>query len=179
MNVQALNTQRITPLFPPLIVAANNFIADCAEQGANILITQGLRSWAQQDALYAQGRTAPGKIVTNAKGGQSYHNFGLAFDICLIDLNGQPIWDTTKHEWALAKEIGELHAGSVDTRLDPEFVAEIIAQDLDLSLGADWVKFKDIPHYELTGGVPLQVLRNLYKPNDLSACWVEVSSRLT
>ena len=178
MDRSALNQRRISQLMSDLQQKANQFIADCAEEGVNVLITQGLRTWAEQDALYAQGRTKPGKIVTNAKGGQSYHNFGLAFDICPIDANGQPIWDTSNKAWAIAKEIGELHEGSIDTRLDPAFVVKVIAQDLDLVLGADWVKFKDIPHYELTGGTPLSILRNLYKPNDLSACWHEVQSRL-
>lgn len=173
----ALNTARLAPLFPPLIAKANTLIADCSAQGVNILITQGLRTWREQDALYAQGRTTPGKIVTNAKGGQSYHNFGLAFDICPIDAAGKPIWDTTAKEWKLAWEIGDLHQGSALTSLDSDFVASVIAQDLGLQEGNDWSKFKDPPHYELTGGVSLALLRISYKP-DLTACWQEVESRL-
>lgn len=178
MNIEALNHARLGLLYPPLIGKANLFIADCEACGVKILITQGLRTFAEQNALYAEGRSAPGKIVTNAKGGQSYHNFGLAFDIVPIDANGNPIWDTSNEAWTTAKEIGDLHPGSPDTRIDPQRMAEIISQELGLSLGADWTKFKDIPHYELTGGVPLQVLRNLYKSNDLSACWQEVDTRL-
>lgn len=67
-----------------------------------IRIVQGLRTFPEQDALYAQGRTAPGKIVTNSKGGQSYHNYGLAIDFAILydkDENGNfetLSWDTVK-----------------------------------------------------------------------------------
>ncbi|WVE38856.1 M15 family metallopeptidase, partial [Priestia megaterium] len=53
-----------------------------------VVITEGFRSIEQQHKLYSQGRTTPGIIVTNAKGGYSYHNYGLAFDIALLDNDG-------------------------------------------------------------------------------------------
>jgi len=56
-----------------------------------IRIVQSLRTIEEQNELFAQGRTKPGKIVTNAKGGSSYHNYGLAFDFALMydkDNNG-------------------------------------------------------------------------------------------
>lgn len=180
MDRLALNQQRLAPLFPELIRRGKLFIADCEQAGVNILITQGLRTWEEQDWLYAQGRTAPGKIVTNAKGGQSYHNFGLAFDIVPIDENGVPIWDTTREEWDIAETVGNghLHEGSAGTRLSPEIIAQVVDQDLGFTWGGDFHSIKDIPHFELTGGVTLQVLRNLYKPGDLSACWREVETRI-
>jgi len=49
-----------------------------------VVVIQGLRTFAESDALYAQGRTAPGPIVTKAAAGQSYHNYGLAFDFKMI-----------------------------------------------------------------------------------------------
>ena len=55
---------------------------------AKVRIAQGLRTFAEQDALYAQGRTKPGAKVTNAKGGQSIHNYGLAVDIYPV-INGK------------------------------------------------------------------------------------------
>lgn len=67
---------------------------------AKVRIVQGLRTKAEQDALYAQGRTAKGKIVTNARFGQSYHSWGLAFDFVIMydkDNNGTYealSWDT-------------------------------------------------------------------------------------
>jgi peptidoglycan L-alanyl-D-glutamate endopeptidase CwlK len=158
MDIAALNQSRIAPLFPPLIEKANDFITQCAALGVDILITQSLRTWQEQDALYAQGRTTVGKIVTNARGGQSYHNFGLAYDIVPVGPNGQLLWDTDNPAWATAEGIG---------------------RNLGLELGADWTGFKDIPHYELTGGVSLQTLRSLYTSGDLSACWKAVSNALT
>jgi len=56
--------------------------------------THTLRTHAEQDKLYAQGRTVKGSIVTNARGGQSYHNYGLAIDICLLSKDGTKVsWD--------------------------------------------------------------------------------------
>ena len=56
-------------------------LQDVADQGINAKVTSGLRTPEQQTALYAQGRTAPGPIVTNAGPGSSYHNFGAAADV--------------------------------------------------------------------------------------------------
>lgn len=53
--------------------------------GIEINIISGTRSFAEQDRLYAQGRTAPGFKVTNAKGGESLHNYGIAFDIGVFE----------------------------------------------------------------------------------------------
>jgi len=179
VSIQSLNAERLAPLFPPLIKKANEFIAQCKKAGVTILITQGLRTWAKQNEYYAQGRTTPGKIVTNAKGGESYHNFGLAFDIVPIGGDGKPIWDTDHQAWQIAMDIGGLHPGHSKSRLDPQLVAEIVAADLqiDLNWGGDWKSFKDLPHFELTAGTPLQLLRTLYKP-DLQRCWAEVQARL-
>ena len=63
---------------------------------AKVRIAQGFRTFAEQDALYAQGRTKPGAKVTNAKGGQSIHNYGLAVDIVLIIDGKIASWDTKK-----------------------------------------------------------------------------------
>ena len=59
--------------------------------GAVYSVQQGLRTVAQQNALYAQGRTEPGAIVTNAPGGSSAHNFGLAVDLYPV-INGAIDW---------------------------------------------------------------------------------------
>lgn len=52
----------------------------------------GLRTFEEQDRLYAQGRTASGSIVTQARGGESAHNYGCAFDATIWTSNGAPIW---------------------------------------------------------------------------------------
>lgn len=77
--------------------------------GRDWVITSGRRTIAYQNELYAQGRTAPGKVVTNAKGGQSPHNFGLAADLAPLK-NGNIWWNAPRQVWQqmadLAVEIG-------------------------------------------------------------------------
>ena len=85
----------IALLHPKLRIEAENLInqANAALQTFDqVRIVQTLRTFAQQNALYAQGRQIPGHVVTNAKGGQSLHNYGLAFDFCLLTKEGIS-WD--------------------------------------------------------------------------------------
>lgn len=71
--------------------------ACCELKGrATVRIVQGFRTFAEQAALYAQGRTKPGNRVTEAKAGQSYHNYGLAIDFALL-IDGKTIsWEVGK-----------------------------------------------------------------------------------
>jgi peptidoglycan L-alanyl-D-glutamate endopeptidase CwlK len=77
----AVSAQRLATLHPILADRGTQLLERCATQGLALVVTQGLRSMAEQDQLFAQGRTAPGKIVTNARAGESYHNFGLRWSI--------------------------------------------------------------------------------------------------
>lgn len=81
-SLQQINT--LHPKWRPMVLAAWQEAQDAMPDNVKIIIVQGLRSMAESDALYAQGRTKPGKIVTNAPGGSSYHNYGLAFDFAMI-----------------------------------------------------------------------------------------------
>lgn len=87
-----ISTVRLSLLHPKARDTFKTFIEQ-AETALNttLRITQGLRTIEEQNALYAQGRTKPGKVVTNAKGGSSYHNYGLAIDVVEL-VNGQPNW---------------------------------------------------------------------------------------
>ena len=103
------------------------------------------RTNAEQDSMYAQGRTklfdANGKrlgIITNAKGGQSIHNYGLAFDIVLL-VNGAASWDTVKDF-------------DGDGKSDWMEVINIY-KSAGYVWGGDWAKFKDLPHLEKTFGL--------------------------
>lgn len=82
----SLSIQRLELLHPRVKDAFKLFIDD-AELALDLTlrIVQGFRSFAEQDALYQQGRTTPGKIVTWSPAGTSYHNYGLAIDIVPID----------------------------------------------------------------------------------------------
>lgn len=83
----------------------------CAAKGVELLIYCTLRSNEEQDGLYAIGRTLPGKIVTNARAGESAHNpdeFGKAsaYDCCPM-IGGKPQWDTKHPSWRIVIECGE------------------------------------------------------------------------
>jgi peptidoglycan L-alanyl-D-glutamate endopeptidase CwlK len=121
-KIAALNKERLAEVLPEMQGKANQIISIAASFGYSLLVTQGFRSIAQQNALYAQGRTRPGKIVTNAKGGQSLHNFGKAVDFAFINKAGEVDWNIT-----LYKRLGAW------------------AQ----TAGAKWKRFKDYPHVEI------------------------------
>ncbi|ESU71115.1 peptidase [Geobacillus thermopakistaniensis] len=127
----------------PLVAAkARQLIEQAYKEGINVIITQGLRTIEEQNELYAQGRTKPGKIVTNAKGGYSYHNFGLAFDFALLNPDGSVSWNVDD-KWKRVAQIGK---------------------SLDLEWGGDWKDFKDYPHFQYTFGLSLADLRAGKRP---------------
>ncbi|WP_051424674.1 M15 family metallopeptidase [Paenibacillus graminis] len=115
------------------------------------MITQGLRTIAKQDALYAQGRTKPGPIVTNARGGHSYHNYGLAIDFALLQPDGRNVsWDMNRD-------------GNGDRVADWKGVVQQ-AKALGFEWGGDWTSIKDYPHFQMTFGLVLSALRSGAKP---------------
>lgn len=115
----------IATLLPEVQPLARALVHKAAEHGITIKVISGTRSYAEQDALYAQGRTAPGAKVTNARGGQSNHNFGIAFDIGIFEGN-RYLGDSPKY-----KAIGAL------------------GMDLGLEWGGSWKTIVDQPHYQL------------------------------
>lgn len=109
-------------------------------EGLNFKVTSGTRTFAEQTALYNQGRSTKGDIVTKAKAGQSWHNFGVAADLTLFDKSGKrPKWD--------GKEYDRMGA---------------IAQELGLEWGGSWRKFKDRPHVQRPLGLTLAQARAKY-----------------
>ena len=81
----------ITLCHPRLQRLAGAWMKACVTQGIAVTIGETFRTVAEQDALYAQGRTKPGKKVTNAPGSSysSQHQWGIAFDFYLImDIDG-------------------------------------------------------------------------------------------
>ena len=75
------NENHIKLLHPEIRDKVRVFINKAKEKGYDLKIISGLRTFAQQAGIYAQGRTAPGAIVSNAPAGSSYHNYGLAIDV--------------------------------------------------------------------------------------------------
>ena len=82
----------LTNVHPVLGDRIHTLYTKLLDMGITIRVTQGLRSWNDQNRLYAQGRTTPGRIVTRAKGGESAHNFGYAVDFVVMT-EGFPDWD--------------------------------------------------------------------------------------
>jgi LysM repeat protein len=148
----ALSAQRLATLHPLVVERGTRLLEQCAAAGLALMVTQGLRTMAEQDALYAQGRTAPGKIVTNARAGESYHNFGLAFDVLVLDAMGKAQWSDSHPGWRQAGLTGET---------------------LGLEWGGRWSGFIDIPHFQYTGGVSLERCRTLF-PSGLRTVWADV-----
>ena len=126
----------LTDLHPDLQPLAQKFLTQCAAQNIPVLVTCTWRSDEEQNALYAQGRTEPGKIVTDIAAGQGdKHNFSIdgkpaakAFDV--VPLNGRKecIWDPTDPAWESLASIGK---------------------GLGLVWGGDWPHLQDRPHFEL------------------------------
>jgi peptidoglycan LD-endopeptidase CwlK len=96
-------------------------------------VTTGLRTYEQQNDLYSQGRTTEGGVVTNARGGESYHNFGLAVDVVPLTDNGGIDWGASQLEdgWST---IGNYGAAT------------------GLEWGGNWESFVDRPHFRDTLG---------------------------
>jgi peptidoglycan LD-endopeptidase CwlK len=119
---------------------------------AKVRFTFTLRSFEEQQAIYNQGRTTPGNIVTNAKPGSSYHNYGLAIDIALL-IDGKDIsWDT-KADWDGDKQSDWMEC-------------VVIFKRHGWKWGGDWVSFKDMPHFEKTFGYDWRQLLEKYNNKD-------------
>lgn len=124
-----------------------------------------LRTFAEQDALFAQGRTRlfnnSGKrlgVVTKAKGGQSIHNYGLALDIVLVkDTNGDGTFDTAS--WETNVDFDK------DGRADWMEVVNILKKH-GWTWGGDWKSFKDAPHFEKTFGHTWKTLLPKHQSKD-------------
>ncbi|WP_214776892.1 M15 family metallopeptidase [Exiguobacterium sp. s22] len=115
-----------------------------------VRLTSGYRSAKEQNALYAQGRSKPGQVVTNAKAGQSYHNYGLAVDFVIIhnnkadyDLNA----DRNRNDVPDWQELGEL------------------GKALGFEWGGDWNSFPDYPHLQMDFGLSLRQLNAGKRPD--------------
>jgi peptidoglycan LD-endopeptidase CwlK len=100
-----INSKKIEDLHPKLQTMAYAWLAACKKAGIEVLITSTYRDKQYQDWLFAQGRTRPGKVVTYARGGQSMHNFRLAFDFVVLH-DGKADWGDLK-TFQRARKIGE------------------------------------------------------------------------
>lgn len=133
-------------LHPDVIEKAELVKQIAADQGILIRYTDGYRSFNSQDEIFEQGRTAPGPVVTNARSGESYHNFGLAIDFVLIDAHGNAQWNLER----------DANGNGVS---DWEDVGNI-AKSVGFTWGGDWEAFADKPHLQLDYGMSLADLQH-------------------
>ena len=124
-GVDSRSEKNILTLQPEVRPLARALVHKAALAGIKIKIISGFRSYEEQDALYAQGRTAPGNIVTNARGGYSNHNFGIAFDVGVFEGN-KYLDDSPKYK-----------------------AAGVLGMDLGLEWGGSWKTIVDQPHFQL------------------------------
>ncbi len=138
-------SKSLTSLNPYVASLARQFLDLCTKNGLEVTVLAAFRSWDDQDALYAQGRTAPGDVVTDVMGGDSYHNWGLAFD-CAPLVNGTV-------DWNAIDKFNQMGA---------------LGQQVGLEWGGNWtsssVKLVDKPHFQYTFGLNTEQLLNGARP---------------
>ncbi|MCL2357519.1 MAG: M15 family metallopeptidase [Defluviitaleaceae bacterium] len=144
-----IDSRNIDDLHPALARGCRELIARMNRAGFSAVgVSSTLRDHAMQNHLFAQGRTRPGNIVTNARGGQSWHNWGLAFDI-FQNIRGQE-WNNPRF-FETAGELWEEMGGE---------------------WGGRWVSFRDTPHFQYTFGATLaQVQAGHRIPKDAKMPW--------
>ena len=147
-KVSQRNEREIAKLHPQVQGLIRRFINNVyAQHQVQLVIVQSYRTYAQQDALYAKGRTVPGSVVTKAKGGQSNHNFALAVDVF-------PLW-----------EDGQLHMDSKSDKKNVQILRTIapVGKSIGLEWGGDWKSIVDNPHFQLKTGKTMAQLREMTK----------------
>lgn len=146
----------VDPALAALVRAA---AATLEAQGTFLCVYQGLRTAEQQNALYAQGRTTPGHIVTNAKAGYSNHNYGLAIDVVpyLAGDGGALNWNPKTEQYQA-------------------MVTALKAQGLEW--GGDWTHFPDMDHFQMKGipANPSAAMMSDYQYMSLERIWEKAAT---
>ena len=146
-------------LHPHLNKKLTKLLEACAKNGIYLIITEGFRTKEYQDKLYAKGRTAPGSIVTNARGSSysSQHMWGVAFDIAI---NDNALLYSSKY----IQKVANIAKG----------------KDIDLGWGGDWRSFKDTPHFYLkTWGSTTSTLKSKFgTPENFKKTWTKTVNKV-
>jgi peptidoglycan L-alanyl-D-glutamate endopeptidase CwlK len=150
--------KKIDLLHPKLRAEAHEIYKEiCSRLSGKVIcrFAHTLRTLAEQDALYAQGRTTAGGIVTYAKGGQSYHNYGLAIDIVfLIDKDGNGTYETAS--WDFKLDVDN------DGTIDFEEVDQVFKMYGWVGLYKADGKRWDFPHFQKPSKYSVIDLKGLY-----------------
>jgi peptidoglycan LD-endopeptidase CwlK len=131
------------PKYAPSVQSAWTEAQAAMPSNVQVILIAGMRTFAESDALYAQGRTEPGPIVTNAPAGESFHNYGLAVDFDMVT-NGKDDYVVGPH-WI-------------------EVVA--VMKKYGMEWGGDWESIKDNPHFENRYGYTWQQLLAKHNAGD-------------
>ena len=131
-NLASLN-RKARAQFEAFLAAAQPILA---KHGVQAEVISGLRSWAQQAALYAQGRTKPGRIVTKARPGSSWHNYGLAIDLALFRAG--------------------VYLDEKNPRLADQVYRDLgsLAKSMGIEWAGEWKSFPETPHFQFRPGIP-------------------------
>jgi peptidoglycan L-alanyl-D-glutamate endopeptidase CwlK len=155
MTLDERSERNLATLHPDIHHRAATFVAAAkslaTQRGLDVKCICGLRTWAEQAALYAKGRTAPGKIVTKAPPGHSMHNYGLALDLAVFSKDGK----TYHGDHALYEELGPL------------------GESLGFEWGGRW-KFNDEPHYQFRPAWA----KNMSERETLAALRIRIANKL-
>lgn len=146
-----IQSEDLNFLFPRVKYLAERLLNECKEQGINIKITQTYRDKEYQDYLYAQGRTRSGNIITNARGGYSFHNFNpsFAFDVCINS-------KSDAYNIELLNKVGQ------------------IGKSIGLEWGGDFKSIVDRPHFQYTEGLTLSQIRAGKLPKKINYVPVDI-----
>lgn len=138
-------SRKLSDLHPKVQLMAEGWLRECRDLNLDILVTCTLRTSEEQNRLYEQGRSKPGHIVTYARGGESFHNYGLALDFVPL-VEGKPTWKTSGYDlelWTLAGELAEEHG---------------------FEWAGRWTKFREFPHIQCTFGLSISDLKRGLRP---------------
>lgn len=147
-----ITDKRIQTLHPAIRNKAKEFVLRAEKElGIKLRVTSALRTFDEQAKLYEQGRRAKGKIVTNAKAGESMHNYGLAIDVVEMK-DGKPLWNNPN--WQVIANLGK---------------------SIGFSWGGDWRTLKDKPHFEMTFGYNKNELLTKYHLGERDGNYVHLA----
>lgn len=140
-----LTSGKLNPQFSRLL---EMLLLDARAEGLNVFLFEGFRSQEKQDELFISGRG-----VTTAKGGNSYHNYGLAADIIFYDDKGHPSW-SQHHDWQKLGRLGKKRA---------------------LEWGGDFKRLKDLGHFEYHPGLSMRGVKEIYKKQGILGVWNKIT----
>lgn len=147
-----INSRNIDDLLPDIARLCRLHLDACKARGFDVLVTSTYRDNESQAALYAQGRTKPGRKVTNAQPGQSWHNWRRAYDVVPLR-NGKPVWGTAGNG---------IDADPTDDETDDlelwQRVGEL-GESVGLEWAGRWTRFREYPHFQFTSGLTLESQR--------------------